>query len=71
MKKFILGISIFFYGAIGSLITYVYTLLNPIIYNDQEGWIINFIENNTAIPFIIFIIVMIVGIVICVNEFED
>lgn len=68
MKKFILGISIFWYGAIGSLVTYMYTLLHQSTLNGQEGWLINFYTNDTAVPFVLFIIVMIVGILICIKD---
>lgn len=68
MKKFILGISIFWYGAVGTLITYVYTLLHQSILNGYEGWFINFCANDTGIPFVVFIMLMVMGIVICVKD---
>ncbi len=69
MKKFVLGISIFWYGAVGSLITYVYTLLNQGTSNGQGGWLINFSINDTGIPFLFFMVLMVTGIVICVKDF--
>ena len=69
MKKFVLGISIFWYGAVGSLITYVYTLLNQGTSNGREGWLINFSINDTGIPFLVFIVLMVTGIDICAKDF--
>lgn len=68
MKVFILGISLFWYGAIGSLITYIYTLLHQSIYNNHTGWLVSFYTNNTGIPIIIFILIMAAGIIICYNS---
>ncbi|MGN0353832.1 MAG: hypothetical protein ACI4EI_02010 [Muricoprocola sp.] len=68
MKKFILGISIFWYGALGTLITYVYTLLHQSTLNGHEGWLINFVANDTGIPLMFFIILMVSGSVICVKD---
>lgn len=70
MKKFIWGISIFWYGAIGTLITYVYTLLHQSSFNEHEGWLINFIANDTVVPLIFFIIVMVIGGFICVENLK-
>lgn len=69
MKKFMLGISIFWYGAVGSLLTYAYTLLHQSTLNGHEGWLINFSANDTGIPFVVFIVLMVIGIVICVKDF--
>ena len=68
MKKFILGISIFWYGAVGNLITYVYTLLHQSTLNGYEGWLINFFANDTGIPLLSFSILMVIGIIICIKD---
>ena len=68
MKKFIWGISIFWYGAIGNLITYACTLLHQSSFNEHEGWLVNFIANDTLIPLIFFIIVMVIGGAICIGD---
>lgn len=70
MKKFILGISIFWFGAVGTLITYVYTLLHQATWNGHEGWMVNFYVNDTGIPFVVFIILMVIGAIICIKDLE-
>lgn len=71
MKKFVLGLSCFWFGAIGLLIDFTYTLFHQSIINGNEGWLINFIANNTAIPLVFFSLWVIVGIIICIRTIKD
>ena len=71
MKKFVLGLSFFWFGAVGFLIDFTYTLFYQSTINGNEGWIINFIANDTAVPLIFFSLWVIAGIILCARAVKD
>lgn len=69
MKKFIFGIILCVIGLTFSLVCFIRTLYTPYaVYNDNGGLIASFLGNGTLIPFIIFLVVLITGIIICAYE---
>ena len=69
MKKLILGISIMAIGAIGTISMIVATILSPLnpwSYDDISGWYGCILGMDLLIPFIISIIVAIIGLAIAV-----
>lgn len=64
MKKFVFGIILSVIGFIYSFACFVYTVLNPCIVNGQSGLIISFRENDVWIPFLISILILVIGILI-------
>ena len=68
MKKFALGIILSTIGFIYSFACFVYTILNPCIVNGQGGLIVSFRENDVLLPFLISILILIIGVLICGYE---
>ena len=69
MKKFIFGIILCVIGLAFSLSCFIYTIVHPYMtYNDNEGLLASFLGNHTLIPFIISMLVLIVGVIICIYE---
>lgn len=69
MKKFILGIAIMALGAISTISIIIATVLSPLnpwSYNGIGGWYGCLLGMDLLIPFIISIIIAIVGLVIAV-----
>ena len=69
MKKFILGIAIMALGAISTISIIIATVLSPLnpwSYNGIGGWYGCLLGIDLLIPFIISIIIAIVGLVIAV-----
>ncbi len=68
MKKFICGIILCVIGLMFSLACFIRTIYKPFNYNGTEGLLASFLGNNTLIPFIISMIVLIIGVSICIYE---
>ncbi len=64
-KKMVCGVLLTIIGLIFSAITFIYAALNPWNYNGIDGLLGSFLGTNMLIPFIILMIVMIVGLVYC------
>lgn len=71
MRKFFLGVCFLIFGFIGFLITYTYTLFHQGTLNGESGWIVNFIMNDTLLPMIFFIIIIVGGSYVCVEDIID
>lgn len=68
LKKFICGIILCVIGLMFSFVCFIRTLYNPFYYNGREGLLASFLGNNTLLPFIIFMLVLIAGVSICIYE---
>ncbi|CVI72775.1 hypothetical protein NDGK_02708 [Clostridiales bacterium CHKCI001] len=69
MKKFICGIILCVIGFMFSFVCFIRTIYNPfMVYNDSEGLLASFLGNNTLLPFIISMLVLIAGVSICIYE---
>lgn len=68
MKTYILGICIFIYGAIGTIITCLFKLIDELEYG--TGWLNYFLYGDNWIPFIYFMVWMMIGILICIRNFD-
>ena len=71
MKKLILGISIMAIGAVGTISMIVATILSPLnpwSYDGISGWYGCILGMDLLIPFIISIIVAIIGLAIAVSK---
>lgn len=71
MKQFVLGISVFWTGVIFAVINYYYTLQHQVCADDIKGWYTSFQYNNTLIPFVISIVVLLIGVYICMDCMDD
>ena len=68
MKKFLFGIILSVIGFVYSFTCFLYATLNPCIVNNQSGLIISFRANNVLIPFLISMMLLIIGVLICGYE---
>lgn len=68
LKKFICGIILCVIGFMFSFVCFIRTLYNPFYYNGREGLLASFLGNNTLLPFIISMLVLIAGVSICIYE---
>lgn len=68
MKRFIFGIILIIIGLLYSLICFVYAILNPWISNDKTGLIVSLNQNHVLIPFLISVIILCLGILVCGYE---
>lgn len=68
IKKFLFGIVLVVIGLIFSHTCFYYTINHPYIVNGVDGLMVSFIANNLLIPFIIFSIICLCGIIICWYE---
>lgn len=68
MKKFIFGIILTVIGFIYSFACFVYAMLNPCMVNGQSGLLVSFSENDVLIPFLIAILILSIGVLICGYE---
>lgn len=66
MKKLILGISIMAIGTISMIVATILSPLNPWSYDGISGWYGCILGMDLLIPFIISIIVAIIGLAIAV-----
>lgn len=68
MKKMIFGIMLSCIAAAFALCSFVIAALRPGVYNNTGGLLGSFLCADLLIPFIIAMIVMLTGIVICAVE---
>lgn len=65
MKKFIFGILLTVIGLLFSGFGFIYAIMNPGTYNDIAGLRGSLLCADLLVPFIISLIVLIVGVAIC------
>lgn len=68
MKKFIFGVLIVLIGLIFGAFCFIYAAINPWNYNGIEGIMGSLLGTHMLVPFIISIIIMLVGLSICYYE---
>ena len=68
LKKFICGIILCIIGFMFAFVCFIRTLYKPFYYNGREGLLASFLGNNTLLPFIISMLVLIAGVSICIYE---
>ena len=68
MKKFLFGILLSVIGSVFTLCCCIYAAINPWDYNGITGLTGSLLGMNLMVPFIIFLVVMIIGILICLYE---
>lgn len=68
MKKFIFGIIITTIGFLTSGFCFVYAVLNPCVYNGNTGLYYGFQCTYTLKPFIVSLVILILGLLICAYE---
>lgn len=64
-KKMICGVLVTMIGLIFSVFTFIYSALNPCIYNGIDGLLGSLLGTDMLIPFIISMIVMLSGLGYC------
>ncbi len=64
-KKMVYGILLTIIGLIFSAFCFINAVLNPWNYNGIEGLLGSFLGTNTLVPFILSLIVMVLGLAIC------
>lgn len=64
-KKFNFGVSIPIIGLLFAAFIFIYAVLNPWIYNRISGLLGSFLAAQTLLPFIISVMMMTIGFVIC------
>ncbi|MBU5626312.1 hypothetical protein KQI82_05170 [Oscillibacter sp. MSJ-2] len=68
MKKFVFGVMLAVIGLMFAAICFVHALCNPWNYNGIDGLLGSFLGTDTLIPFVISLLVLIAGVVICGRE---
>ncbi len=68
LKKFLFGILVSLVGLIFSSFSFMYAIMNPGIYNGTGGLLGSLLCKDLLYPFIISIIVMLIGLLICGYE---
>ncbi len=68
MKKMFLGGLCFMGGLMGSTGLMIATSLNPWDYQGITGWIGSLLGMKMVLPFLVFSILSLVGLIICVKE---
>lgn len=64
MKKIVFGTLIAIIGLVFSTFSFVYAAFNPWDYNGISGLMGSFLGTNMLIPFIISVVVMLIGLII-------
>ena len=64
-KKMVCGILLTIIGLVFSAFCFINAVLNPVIYNGIDGLLGALLGNETLIPFIISLLVMVFGLAIC------
>lgn len=64
-KKMVCGILLTIIGLVFSAFCFIYAVMNPWSYNGIEGLLGSLLGTNTLIPFIISLVVMVIGLGIC------
>lgn len=67
-NKMVFGALITIIGLVFSAFSFIYAAMNPWTWNDIDGLLGSFLGTHMLIPFIIGVIVMIAGLVICFKE---
>lgn len=68
MKRFIFGIILVVIGFIVSAFCFIYAVMNPWNYNGTSGLRGAFLGTHTGTPFVISMITMVIGLLICFYE---
>ncbi|MDF2944609.1 MAG: hypothetical protein K0S01_3467 [Herbinix sp.] len=68
MKRFIFGAMLVFIGFIFSAFCFIYAVMNPWDYNGITGLKGAFLGTYTGTPFVISIIILVIGLLICFYE---
>jgi len=71
MKKLLFGISLLLSGMAGIIALTASTIVCPLIpwsYNNIEGWLAVIMGMGLLVPFVSFILVAVVGLLICIRE---
>lgn len=68
MKKFLFGMLISIIGLIFTTICFVCSAINPGIYNEIGGLLGSLLFNHMLMPFIISLIILLIGLIICGYE---
>lgn len=64
MKKLIFGIALMALGGLGATsLLFGVLLTEPVIYNGIDGWMGSFLDWNLTGPFLVFVLVALVGLV--------
>ena len=64
-KKMVCGILLTIIGLVFSAFCFIYAVMSPWSYNGIEGLLGSLLGTNTLIPFIISLVVMVIGLGIC------
>ena len=67
-NKMMFGVLITVVGMVFAAFSYMYAVMNPWTWNSFDGLLGSFLGTGTLIPFVIGLIVMTVGLVICYRE---
>ena len=68
MKKSIFGLILFLTGCVGYLIFSLYLSAHPVLYNGVAGTRGALLGNDLMLPYTIFCVMGITGLIICVYE---
>ncbi len=68
MKRFIFGMMLVAMGFISSAFCFIYAVINPWDYNGITGLRGAFLGTHTGTPFVISMIVLVIGLIICFYE---
>ncbi len=68
MKRFIFGILLVLMGFISSEFCFIYAVMHPWDYNGITGLRGAFLGTQTGTPFVISMIVLVIGLIICFYE---
>lgn len=67
-KKMVFGILVTVVGLVFSAVCFIYTMMNPCIYNGIGGLMGSFLGADLLAPFIISTVVMCIGLLLCFVE---
>ena len=67
-NKMVFGVLITLIGLVFSAFSFIYAALNPWIWNGIDGMLGSFLGTHMLIPFIIGLVVLIIGLIICFRE---
>ena len=71
MKKMLFGICLLVSGMAGTIALTASTIVCPLIpwsYNNIEGWLAVIMGMGLLVPFVSFILIAIIGVIICIRE---
>lgn len=67
-KKMVCGVLLTVIGLVYSVVCFIYAAMNPWVYNGIDGVLGSFLGTGTLVWFIVTVIVMCAGLVICFME---